>query len=338
MDPLKLSAADVEKLPEAQALEVLAAHVKAKQKDLPEALAGSKSKPLARAAKKALYQLRSSGVELEAPVAEAGPQPTVSAAPAELPGLLSPVLGTGERMLFFGRPARGGGVEFFQGILHDEFGVQQLDRAETNRSRYRRQQRELVQGRQVMEVPLQRVLEELARGWGQNLRVKNGLPDGAYQNLHYLKVTPDETQLAVAQPEPEDEALAAKSGALHDEPEIQAWLPAEALLETLGRDLEALRAQKAEQAAIDQKLKELAEGYFTPAVRELYARRLWRQGEFFAGTGRPEAGKIAQAQARRMFHRADFGPFGLRLFQKVVALADRAAVAPRPSLGAPPAR
>src|SRR5687768_12836530 len=138
MDPLKLSVADVEKLSEAQALEVLAAHVKAKQKELPEALAGSKSKPLARAAKKALYQLRSSGVELAEPAVEAGPQPTISGPAVELPGLLSPILGTGERMVFFGRPSRGGGVDFYQAVIHDEYGVQQLDHGETNRSRYRR--------------------------------------------------------------------------------------------------------------------------------------------------------------------------------------------------------
>lgn len=324
MDPLKLSVAEVEQLPEAQALEVLAAHVKAKQKDLPEALAGSPSRALARAAKKALYQLRSSGVELAPPVVEAGPQPSVTGSSAELSGLLSPVLGTGERMLFFGRPARGGGVEFFQCVLHDEFGVQQLDRAETNRSRYRRQQKEIVQGRQVIEVPFKRVLEELARGWGQNLRAKNGLPEGAYQNLHYLRVTPDETQLELPAPEQGDEELAAKSGALHEQPEIQAWLPAEPQLEALGQQLEQLRAQKAEQAAIDQKVQQLTESYFTPEVRAIYARRLWRQGEFFEGTGRPEAGKLARAQARLMFHRQNVGAFGLRLFQKVIALADQA--------------
>jgi hypothetical protein len=337
MDPLKLSAADVEKLPEAQALEVLAAHVKAKQKELPEALAGSKSKAIARAAKKALYQLRSSGVELTEPVLEAGPQPTVASTSAELPGLLSPVLGTGERMVFFGRPARGGGVEFYQAVIHDEFGVQQLDRGETNRSRYRRQQREIVAGRQVIEVPFSRIVEELSLAWGQNLRAKNGLPEGAYQNLHYLRVTPNEAPLEIPKPEAADEKVAANSGALHDEVEIQSWLPAEAQIEALGKDLELLRAQKAEPSAIDEKVKAMAEAYFTPEVRQLYARRLWRQAEFFTCTERPQAGQIAQAQARLMFHNESFGAFGLRLFSKVIALSDQAAaVHSRPSLGAPP--
>lgn len=335
MDPLKLSVADVEKLSEVQALEVLAAHVKAKQKELPEALAGSKSKSLARAAKKALYQLRSSGVELAEPVIEAGPQPTVTGPAAELAGLISPVLGTGERMLFFGRPARGGGVEFFQCVLHDEFGVQQLDRRETNRSRYRRQQREIVQGGQVIEITFKRVLEELARGWGQNLRSKNGLPDSAYQNLHYLRVTPDESQLEIPKPEAADDGLAEKSGALHDEVEVQAWLPAETQMGMLGQELEVMRAEKAEASAIASKVKQMAEGYFTPVVRELYARRLWRQAEFFAGTKRDDAAQIARAQAKLMFHEGKAGAFGVRLFQKVVELSEPAPGHDRPSLGPP---
>ncbi len=324
MDPLKLSAADVEKLPEAQALEVLAAHVKAKHKELPEALAASKSKPLARAAKKALYQLRSSGVAIAEAAVETGPQITIGGAAAELPGLLSPVLGTGERLVFFGRPARGGGVEFYQAVIHDEFGLQQLDRGETNRSRYRRQQKQIVQGREVIEVPFKRILEELAFGWGQNLRAKNGLPEGAYQNLHYLRVTPNEAQLEIPKPEKGDEELAAKSGGLHDEPEIQSWLPAEAQIDALGKELETLKGQSAPQPAIDEKVKQLAAGYFTPSVRELYARRLWRQSEFFEKTARPDAARLTQAQARVLFHTGDFGGFGLRLFQKVIALAEQA--------------
>ena len=332
MDPLKLSVTEVEKLPEAQALEVLAAHVKAKQKELPEALAASKSKSLARAAKKALYQLRSSGVELKEPAVEAGPQPSVAGSAVELPGLLSPILGTGERMLFFGRPARGGGVEFFQCVIHDEFGVQQLDRAETNRSRYRRQQKLIVQGRQVIEISFKRVLEELALGWGQNLRAKNGLPDAAYQHLHQLRVTPNEALLDIPRPEKTDEELAAKSGALHDEPEIEAWLPAEAQIETLGIALDSLRAQKAEPEAIAQKVKQLTDACFTAPVRELYARRLWRQAEFFEGTGRPQTAQIARAQARLLFHQENVGPFGVRLFQKVVTLSE-----PKPGHLHPPA-
>src|SRR3954466_14833466 len=109
MDPLTLSAPDVEKLPEGQALEVLAAHVKAKKPDLPEALAESKSKELARAAKKALYQLKSSGVAVaETPKAGAAPAAAPAKGLSEFPALMTPALGTGERVVFFGRQQKGG--------------------------------------------------------------------------------------------------------------------------------------------------------------------------------------------------------------------------------------
>lgn len=317
MDPLKLTASDVEKLSEVQALEVLSAHVKAKQKELPEALASSSSKSLARAAKKALYQLRSSGVVVDEPSAPAAAPAAASASSAELPGLLSPVLGTGEQMLIFGRPVRSGGVELYQCVLHDEFGVQQLDRADTNRSKYRRQLRLIVQDQKVFEIPYPRVLEELALAWGQNLRRKNGLPEAAYENLHRLRVTPNETPLQIPRPEAGDPAVAEKSGALHDEPEIKAWLPAEALMASLAQKLAGSDA-----AASARQVQEAAEAHFTATVRELYARRLWKMGDFFAATEREELAKIARAQARVMFHDEKSGPgrFGLRLFEKVIGL------------------
>ena len=334
MDPLKLSAADVEKLPEAQALEVLAAHVKAKQTALPEALAASSSKALARAAKKALYQLRSIGVAVADAPAAGGAPPGLKTAPSELDGLLSPVLGTGERMLFFGRPTRGGGVEFFQCVLHDEYGVQQLDRAETNRSRYRRQQREIVGSGQVIEIPLSRVLEELGQYWGQNLRAKNGLPTTAHQNLRDLKVVINETELEIPKPEAGDEALTAKSASLHDEVEIQSWLPAETQIAALSAELEVLTSAKAPPEVITARVAKLASEYFAGSVNALYARRLWRMGEFFEKTGRNLKAHLARAQARRLFHDGDAGGFGLQLFQKVVDLSEHAALK-RPSLGAP---
>src|SRR5439155_22428339 len=113
--------------------------VKARRSELAEALARSKNKSVARAAKKALYQLKSSGVA----VAEAAPQKSAPTAAADAPGeempaLISSILGTGERALFFVRPVRGGGLEIYQAVVHDEVGIQQLDRGTTSRAEYRR--------------------------------------------------------------------------------------------------------------------------------------------------------------------------------------------------------
>lgn len=320
---LKLSASDVEQLPEAQALEVLAAHVKAKQKELAEALVGSKSKGLARAAKKALYQLKSSGVAIEDPVPSAAARaPKPAAVVVEFPALMSAVLGTGERAIFFGRPRRGGGLEIFQGVLHDEFGVQQLDRADTSRSAYRKHLREIHGGQKVIEVPLARVLEELGRAWGQNLRAKNGLTQATDDNLRKLGVKLDEALIDLPRPEPTDEALLETTGTLHDEPELAQWLPPQAQIALLGEQTRALEAQKAEPEAVRQNARKLAEEFFVGPVRQLYARRLWGIAEFFEGTGRANPGKLARAEARQLFHHPTaIGGFSRRLFEKVIALS-----------------
>ena len=335
---LKLSASDVEKLPEAQALEVLAAHVKAKQKELPEALAASKSKALSRAAKKALYQLRSSGVELAEPARrDEGAAPSVTAGLSEFPALMSPVLGTGERVIFFSRQQRGGGIEAYQGVLHDEFGVQQLDRMESNRSAFRKRLRELQGSRKAIEVPIARILEELGRAWGRNLASKTQLSQPAHDNLRKLQVKLDETEPALPKPEAGDEALLPSSGALHDEPEVKEWLPGQAQIARLGEVVGPLEEKQTPRAELVQRAGKLAEEYFVGAPRQLYARRLWQIAEFFDGTDRPEAAKLARAEARLLFHHATaIGGFSRRLFEKLIELG--AAAGGVSTLPKPPSR
>src|SRR4051812_26409180 len=100
---------EAEGLSEEKLNEVLSTAVKAKEPALPEALAKSANKAVARAAKKALYQLKSSGVALAQAQENKGPQPNVQREVEELPALLSAVTGTGERALFFAKARPGGG-------------------------------------------------------------------------------------------------------------------------------------------------------------------------------------------------------------------------------------
>jgi hypothetical protein len=316
MDPLQLSPSDVEKLPEGQALEVLASHVKAKKKELVEALVGSKSKALARAAKKALYQLKSSGVEIQAPAPIAAPS-RAPEQPVEFPGLLSAVLGNGERAIIVARAVRGGGVEIFQALLHDELGLEQLDWAETSRSTYRKHLRVVHQERAMIEVPLARALSELGRALAQNDRAKTPVNPAAHENLRKLRVTADPSLLDVAEPEGGDEVLIEQSATLHDQPEIGSWLPPEAQIAALAQ----LVGENTDPAVGLQSARKLAEELFVGSVRPLYARRLAQMAEFFAGTGRELPAKIAGATARRLFHDSkSIGGFELRLFEKVIAL------------------
>lgn len=329
MDPLSLTAADVEQLPEDRAREVLAAWVKARRAELPEALAASASKPLARAAKKALYQLRSSGVAVAEPAKAEAPSPAPPAETKEdLPGVLSAILGTGERALYFARPIRGGGLEAYQGVLSDEHGLKMLEVGGLSRGLFRARLRELLHDRQlaVLQVPWGRVAQELGRALALNERSKTNLPDGADAALRRLGVEPLDPDLPVPPPEPADAGLVTRAASLHEEKELRQWLPSEPQLRVLAVRAEEVRSsplqlspgQRAAQLA--QKVSLTAQEAFTPEVRKLYARRLWLTAELFEATGREGQAQLARAEARLLFHTQAPSRFAERMFEKVLEL------------------
>ncbi len=89
--------------------------------------------------------------------------------------------------------------------------------------------------------------------------------------------------------------------------------------------LELTEAQRSEQTL--SLFHNAARAFFTPEMRKLYARRLWRMASFFQRTGREPQAQIARAEARRLFH----GPaeamsrFAEFLFEKVLWLSQRTA-------------
>jgi hypothetical protein len=342
MDALTLTVADVEKMTEEKAQEALAAWVKAGRAELPAALASSKSKVHARAAKKALYQLKSSGVAVAAPAPE---KAALAPAPAEpendLPGVLSAPLGDGQRAVFFARLVKGGGIEHYQGVITDELGVVHMEQGSSNRSTYRKRMRELEnhQELKVLLVPYGRMLLELSQALTLNERSKTPLPKGFDLAVHRLGLTPADPDVALPAPANEDAALAQRGAELHQQKEIAQWLPPKPQLDLLAQRIEEAKAsplaltdaQKAE--ALSARARAAAAEFFTEPMRHLYARRLWATAELFEATGRPQPGAVARAAARRLFHLAEPGRFGEQLFEKVLALSP-AASAP-PALKAP---
>ncbi|MHB8872245.1 MAG: hypothetical protein ACYC8T_01030 [Myxococcaceae bacterium] len=325
-------AADVEALPEPLALAVLEAAVRARDPQLAEALAGSAHKALAKAAKRALYQLRSAGLALpEKPPAPAAPPSAPAEAAPELPCLLTPVTGTGEQALLLVRPLRGGGLENFQVVFTDEAGIVSLDRAETNRGDYRKMLREF-RGHPgaPREIGRERAREILAAAAAANLSSRNPFPVGVDDALRAFEVKPAEPA-PLPPPEPEDERLAVRGHTLHEEPEIASWLPPEPELRVLAGRIDEVsssplalsEAQKSEQVV--QKVLATAHEFFTPAMKRLYARRLWRMASYFEGTARPGPAGIARAEARLLFHDAPApSRFAEYLFEKVLVLTERA--------------
>lgn len=320
-DPLSMTPAQVEALPEDKAAEVLAAWVKAKKTSLPETLTQSASKPHAKLAKKALYQLKSSGLVV------AEPKP-VGEAVAPLPdkeddammGTMSPVLGTGDRALFFARPLRGGGIEIYQAIISDEFGIAQFDRAQTNRATYRTRIKELRAQTDIslIYVPLERIVEELGRALTLNERSRTNIPAEMADGLTRLGVVPLDPDTKVPALEADDARHAGGAAKLHDEPELKQWMPPEQEMTAMSGDV----AEAKDDAALQQtKAGAAAERFFTPALRTVYARRLLQMAELFDASSRAEAASLARATARHLAHTTAPSAFTTHLFVKVFELA-----------------
>jgi hypothetical protein len=337
-DFLAMTAEQVEEMPSDQAAQVLAAWVRAKRVELPERLAGSKSKPLAKLAKKALYQLKSLGLEVkEAPSAPA-PEVAVKAADSEasgLPAVLSPILGTGERVVLFASPLRGGGLEIFQGIISDEFGLVHFGSGTTNRHTYRAQLNALERdgAPKVLKVPLSRMKLELGRAMALNERSATPLPDAWEVALRRLGISPQDPDVPIPAPEADDARDARDAARLHDEPEFGQWMPSEAELAKLGQMAQEVRssplaltdAQKAEQLTL--RAVALARECLTPERRKLYARRLWVNAEILDASERPALAKLARAEARRLFHTSEPSLFIERMFTKAAETAPASSAA-----------
>jgi hypothetical protein len=339
-DFLTMTAAQVEGLPPDQAEAALAAWVKAKRTELPEALACSTSRPHAKLAKKALYQLKSLGLEVKDPSAPAPAEakPVEAVDPfAGLEAVLSPVVGTGERAILFAAPIRGGGLEIHQGIISDEFGLVQFGSGTSNRNVYRARMRELQRdgALKVLKVPMARMKLELGRAMTLNERSNTRMPPEWDTALRKLGVSPQDPDFPIPSLEADDARDAQAAAALHQEPELAQWMPSEADLVALAQKAEEVRssplaltdAQKAEQLA--QKATALAREKLSAEQRKLYARRLWHTAELYDATERTKQAALARAEARRLFHGTEPSPFIDRMYVKAAETAAlNAAAAP----------
>ncbi len=339
-EPASAPPADVEALPEPLALALLEGAVLAGQPALAEALAASGNKGLAKAAKKALYRLRSRGVEVAEP-----PRPSASeasrpviAGPEPLPALLTSIDGTGERVLEIARPLRGGGIEAIQFLYSDEQGVQRLQVTELSRGEYRRVVKQATSpgADAAVEIPHTEALERLTAAVGLNLRTRTAFPQGLDTVMRHLGVQARDVPLALPPPEPEDERLAHEGHKLHEEPEMRGWLPPMPELERLAHTVHELEssplaltlAQRNEEYL--QAAQSQAHAFFaSPAMRQLYASRLWEMALHFERIGKEHPARVARAEARRLAHGVSEPPsrYAERLFEKalLVTMARRAA-------------
>jgi hypothetical protein len=332
----------VEALPPPLAEAILEGAVLAGSSALPEALSRSTVKPLAKAAKKALYRLRSKGVAVaEAPRPE--PEPAARAPEAETwPCLVTSITKEGKRGMILVRPLRGGGLEAAQVVFSDELGVLELTLTETTRSSYRKRLKEATAPRYAVEMTREEAAALLAEAAALNLRTRTPFPEGLEPTMRHHGVVPATTEATLPTPEPEDVKGVMEGHTLHETMEIEAWLPPEPEMhkvvqkaqEIMQSPLALTAAQREEQTL--QAVRALARAFFTPEKRKLYGQRLWRMADVFERTGRADAARIARAEARRLFHGPEepFSRFAEALFEKLIRLGELLGPSPEAARGA----
>jgi hypothetical protein len=338
-DAAAATPAAVEALPAPLAEAILEGAVLAGSAALPEALSRSSVKPLAKAAKKALYRLRSKGVAVaEAPRPE--PEQPPRAAETEVwPCLVTSVTTEGKRGLILARPVRGGGIEAAQIVFSDRLGVLELSLNEVTRSSYRRRIKEATEPRYAVETPREEAAALLAEAVALNLRTRTPFPKDMEPTLRHYGVQPATTEPSVPVPEPEDVKGVLEGHTLHETMEIEAWLPPEPEVRKVLQKAEeithsplALTGVQREEQTL-QAVRALARAFFTPELRRLYGLRLWRMADFFERTDRAPAARVARAEARRLFHGPEepFSRFAESLYEKVIRLGGLQAAAAAPS-------
>ncbi|EAU61703.1 hypothetical protein, partial [Stigmatella aurantiaca] len=319
------SASTVEALPAPLIEALLEGAVLAGSAPLAEALSQSHVKPVAKAAKKALYRLRSRGIAVaEAP--RPPPEPPRAAEPAEvLPALITPLTGEGQRALLLGRFLRGGGIESTQAILSDELGVLELTLVDITRGSYRRRIKETRDEGLAVEISQEEGAALLAEAAALNLRSRTPFPPDLELALRHQGVQPATSGPTVPPPEPEDVRGVLEGHTLHETPEISQWLPPESELRKVVQKVDEIAAsplalsgpQREEQTL--QAVRALTRAFFTPELRQLYGLRLWRMADYFERSGRGPIARVARAEARRLFHGPEepFSRFAERLFEKL---------------------
>ncbi|WP_224245899.1 hypothetical protein [Hyalangium gracile] len=337
-DPAAATLAAVESLPAPLAEAILEGAVLAGSPTLAEALSQSSVKPLAKAAKKALYRLRSKGVAVaEAP--RPAPEPLRVPEPEAVSSLITSVTGEGKRGLIIGRPLRGGGIETAQIIFSDEQGVLEVTLNEVTRGTYRRRIKEATEPRYAIEISREEAATLLSEAAALNLSSRTPFPKDLEPAMRHHGVRPATTQPSVPAPEPDDVKGVLEGHTLHETEEIGDWMPPEAELRKLVQKVDEIAhsplalsgAQREEQTL--QAVRAQARAFFTPERRRLYALRLWRMADFFERTDRASAARVARAEARRLFHGPEepFSRFAEAFFEKALRLS----AAPAPAPGAP---
>ncbi len=307
-------------------------------------LAGHASRPIAKSARRALFLLRVQGVDVGERTRDARPAGQPAPPEAEEP-CWSSMDGSGLRILLIAvkLPV---GYELGLFSLSDEAGVMQGGRAEASRRQLRARLEQLAAGlaagdSELVELPRPRALALLAAA-----AEIGGVPEPLATAREMLaRLGPADPALAAppsasAPPLPaeeEAESLSA-SGELLDGPLGRTMALPDALLKDLAFRIQEVQASQVllddgqRRRQIGHLLDRAIEGFFTPALRRIFAGRLFEMSEHWTRKGQARPAALAAAAARQLSGPGSVlaNPLACRLFGRHVDWADE-----QPS---PPAR
>lgn len=255
-----------------------------------------------RAARRALYRLAQRGV---APPPVPSPQPVVPRpAPHAARAWLSGIDGSGSRAIWIVFDAGSAGLQLCSLIVNDTIGVVETAGGPVTKKRLRA---ELDALRASQKLPWVETDPEPARALvAEALALHATLgtaPPAAFDRWRPLFEAPAAAAPAAPAAGPGDPALADRSAALLELPELAGWFLDPDDLQRDALDLAETRASrlvvsdtvKAERE--DAIVARVAEREFSPEVRRRWARRLREMALIFDAIARPEHAAIARATA-----------------------------------------
>ncbi|HEY7725686.1 MAG TPA: hypothetical protein VH880_10145 [Anaeromyxobacteraceae bacterium] len=330
-------AEEVAALPPPLALAALRAAAPAGRADVVAALAASASRDVSKEAKRTLHLMRARGVEVPELRRQASAPPPPPPDP-ELPCFASALDGQGERAVWLARNVPGKGIELCQAIASDTQGLLSLQVGVLGRKEFRAFAQDLVdRGGQLGVAEVTRHRAHALLGEARRLTESAGkpLPEGATAWLARLGEAPPLPDPALdfpSLPETEEREALAAGARLHERPLLRGWLADEAALRALAARLDEIAAsallvderQRAEQSA--GAVEDALAGYFDPARRTLWSRRLFAAASHLADAGDSEGARLAGAAARALASGRDARevPFARLLFEKALAPASGA--------------
>ncbi|HWP59218.1 MAG TPA: hypothetical protein VNL14_15090 [Candidatus Acidoferrales bacterium] len=292
-----------------------------------------------REIRRALYKLAQRGVVTADLAAEkTAPREAVINLGPDTEGYMSPVDGSGTRMVWLAKPQMGGGVAVLEGLVNDREGLRQTGGGRIRRKDLREMMETLEKKPETRMAPIpweyaDRMLYEAyekARGTGREgleefTSVRSlftaGKPKGGPHPIYGL----------LERESAREGAWRSLSRRLFEEPELRSWVVERERIEPyLKRFQDAQesrlvlnQAQKEERVAAI--VRSAAEEIFAGDGGRLYQRRLEDMALYFFSTGRAEQARLALAVALAL-EEGDVGGLGALDVTFLTRLAERSFV------------